>query len=239
MKPPAAKTINQKPHVTFDDVDNVVDLEPEPTFCPGITLSYIQDMKLDADKRAKRMLGFKQTVREGWQTWERLEHPVNNIGFHWPFSLPVVSALTSSNDVSKIVWKIEQIDCRTNNNIPGPDFEKFVICHSDCDPSATVELKQGLCLHCIQKKKLLMQRFDSNIDKRNTQIHANTRNDMLRTSSLQQEKTKHWMRMAKNFSQKLSYQQRVMDCLVEETGIDVQVNSEASKIFSRRQMQIT
>ena len=78
MKPPAAKTIKQKPQITFDDVDNVVDLEPEPTFCPGITLSYIQDMKLDADKRAKRMLGFKQTVREGWQTRERLEHPINN-----------------------------------------------------------------------------------------------------------------------------------------------------------------
>jgi hypothetical protein len=55
---------------------------------------------------------------------------------------------------------------------------------------------------------------------------------VLRTSSLQREQTKHWMRRAKNLSMKLSYKQRALDKLLEETGVHVEVNETADKIFS-------
>lgn len=189
-------------------------------------------MNLDAAKRESRILGFKHTVREGWFTREHLEHPTNNIGFSWPFTLPVVSCLTSGNNMNEIVWKIEQIDERTNFDVVGPDFEKFVIRHRQCDTTLGAELKQGLCQWCLSRKKKLLDRFDSHIDKRSNPVPASTRSDVLRTTSLQQTKTQHWMRVAKNFGMKLSYKQRALDKLLEETGVHVEVNETASEIFS-------
>jgi hypothetical protein len=142
----AAGSTKSTHSVTFaEDSTFTVD---EPQVCGGITIEYINSMKLDAEKRKDRILGFKHTVREGWFTREQLEHPTNNIGFGWPFCLPVVSCLTSGNDMNEIFWEIEQIDDRTNHE-ESPDFDKFVIRHIDCNAALGVELTQGLCSGCM------------------------------------------------------------------------------------------
>jgi hypothetical protein len=225
----AAGSTKSTHSVTFaEDSTFTVD---EPPVCGGITIEYINSMKLDAEKRKDRILGFKHTVREGWFTREQLEHPTNNIGFSWPFCLPVVSCLTSGNDMNEIFWKIEQIDDRTNHE-ESPDFDKFVIRHIDCNTALGAEMKQGLCSGCLSRKKSLLDRFDSHVDKRSNTLSTKTRSDVLRIHSLQQEKTKHWMRMAKNYGMRLSYKQRALDKLLEETGVHVEINEAADKIFN-------
>jgi hypothetical protein len=199
----AAGSVRSTLSVTFAD-ELPLQIE-QPSSCGGITLEYIRGMKkLAPDKMDSRLLGFTHTVREGWNTREKMEHP-NNKDFDWQYCLPIVSVLTSGNNVDEIVWKIEQIDSRTKPDGARPCFEKFVIRHRDCDPTPGAALQQRLCSSCFGKKRLLMDRFDSHIDKRSNQIAPQTRTGVLRTSSLQREQTKHWMRRAKNLSMKLSY----------------------------------
>jgi hypothetical protein len=93
-----------------------------------------------------------------------LEYP-NNDNFDWPYCLPVVSTLTSGNNANEIVWKIEQIDSQTKSDGTGLCFEKFVIRHHTCDLTVGAALQQRLCSSCFDKKRLLMDHFDSNIDK--------------------------------------------------------------------------
>lgn len=193
--------------------------EEQPSMlCGGITIDYINNMRLTKSKRQSRTLGFKHTVREGWTTRSQLQHPNNN-GYKWPFSLPTVSALTSGNDRDAIVWRIEELPVKSDDESA---FHNFAIRHKDCTSSEVV--KQDLCACCCAKKKVLMERFDSNAAKRNNPIDPKTRNDLLRTTSLQQHKTNHWMKQSRNLYAKLSYKQRALDKLLEETGVHVEVN---------------
>lgn len=204
----------------IDDPTEAEKEEEQSHICLGVTISYINSMKLNSSKRQSRVLGFKQTVREGWSTREQLQHPTDNIEFKWPFTLPVVSAVVSGKESNSIVWKIEEMTT-ANEEYLDSDYEKFDIRHKDCNGGAVVKVKEGLCSCCLSKKKLLMERIDNNFEKCNNPIAPTTRNDFLRTISLQQHKTNHWMKRARNLHVKMSYKQQALEKLLEETGVHV------------------
>ena len=80
---------------------------PPSSTCNGISIKYIHNsQRLNTLRKSHLILGFKHTIREGWTTRSRLEHP-SHTSFVWPFHLPVVSALTDGNDVTKLVWVLE------------------------------------------------------------------------------------------------------------------------------------
>lgn len=197
--------------------------------CPGITISYIQNMRLDDEIMTRRILGFKHTIREGFTTRARLEHPDRTE--KWPFCLPVVGAIAHGNIDTEIVWRVEEVDGYINSNSDedGPEFERFIIKHVDCSGGIT---KQGLCSHCFRKKKLLLDRFDSNVKSREEEVKINTRTTLARTFSLQNKRTEYYQRKAKNLSARLSYKQMALNKLTVETGMDVEINETSDSIFN-------
>jgi hypothetical protein len=127
--PSAATTAANEPFSqdTTDEVDEVdfdqADLEfgytlgktwgVNSNFCPGITISYIKNMRLDDEVKSRRILGFKHTIREGFTTRTRLEHP-DRTG-KWPFCLPVVGAIANGNNDTEIVWRVEEVEGYSNS----------------------------------------------------------------------------------------------------------------------------
>ena len=105
--------------------------------CPGITLSYISSMKLDAEGRSCKSLGFKHVCREGFTTRAEFEHPSR--ADKWPFQLPIVGALSCGLDPNKLIWKVEELADYENNQpiLDGPEFERFNIRHVDCTSGNT------------------------------------------------------------------------------------------------------
>lgn len=200
--------------------DAVVNFEPNPAegsdceeeeevLCMGIHLEYINNMKLDSEKRAARIRGFKDVCREGFGTRIDLEHP-DNIGFKWPFCIPVVGALTSGNEKGKFVWRLEE-QGDYKNTLPsedGPEFERFSIRHVDCT-SGPIQ-REGLCISCISKKKLLMARIDAAVKARSDALNPKTRISLSITGSLQKRHTEYYRRKSRNLQKKLSYKQRAV-----------------------------
>jgi hypothetical protein len=216
----------------MDQDESSTEENVEQEMCVGVDLEYITNMKLDKESRDARMLGFKHTVREGYTTRTRLEHP-NNIGFQWPFCLPVVGVLVNGNKPNEIVWTIREKECYNNicTEDDGPDFGRYSIHHVDCVGGAIV--KQGLCSSCLAKKKLLTARFHSNFVARNQGVDINSRSTIgARTYSLQQGVTDHYKKRAKNLSKRLSYKQRALDKLTEEQGMTVEINETSDSIFN-------
>jgi hypothetical protein len=212
--------------------------ESEPKMCTGIDEDYINNMFLDAEKRRERLFGFSHAVREGLTTRARLEHP-NNLGFKLPFDLPVCGFLTHGNQQNKIVWKVHQKAGYVDNNSfeDGPSFGRYSIDQAECVGGDIV--KEDLCKSCYDKKKRLMERFDSHHKARTEGININTRSNLpARSHSLQQQVTEHYKKRAKNLSKKLSYKQRALDKLTEEQGMKVEINDTSDSIFNPlRQMQ--
>ncbi|KAL7503030.1 hypothetical protein ACHAXN_001589, partial [Cyclotella atomus] len=206
--------------------------ESKPKMCTGIDEDYISNMFLDAEKRKERPFGFSHTVHEGLTTSARLEHP-DNIGFKLPFDLPVCGFLTHGNQQDKIVWKVHQkaryVD--TNSFEDGPSFGCYSIHHAECVGGAIV--KEDLCKSCYNKKKRLIERFDSHHKARTEGIDINTRSNLpAHSHSLQQQVTEHYKKQAKNLSARLSYKQRALDKLTEEQGMTVEINDTSDSIFN-------
>jgi hypothetical protein len=224
--PSTSKDVKSVDDEDIFSVDDKVD-----STCPGVTMSYVTDMKLDAEGRDRRLLGFKHTIRERFATRSQLEHP-DRIGFKWPFCLPVVGAVASGNDASLLVWKVEEEEgyCNTTAAEDGPEFERFTIRHVNCSKGEIT--KQGLCAECFGKKRLLMDRFDSNVRVRSEDLNIKTRSSLARTGSIQRQRTEFYQRKAKNLSRRLSYKQRALDKLTEEQGMDIQVNETSDAIFN-------
>jgi hypothetical protein len=164
----------------------------------------------------------------------RLESPSNS-GFKWPFEPPVISAITHGNDDTQIVWKIEEIvSDATEYLVEGSDYGRFIIRHTDCDQTDGNDLKNGLCSNCEKKKRTLFRRFDSNINIRNDDFNEKSRSSLDRTFSLKDRRVDYYVNKSRRSSQKLSYRQRALDKLAEETGVDVLVNESSDLIFDTK-----
>ncbi len=65
--------------------------------CKGVTLGYVRGLQtFITDRTEKRELGFKHTVRDGFATRTKLEHP-DNSSYVWWFTPPVVGVLVDNN----------------------------------------------------------------------------------------------------------------------------------------------
>jgi hypothetical protein len=167
--------------------------------CPGITLGYVRKMKYKGAEKeqqiARRVLGFSHVVREGLVTRQQLESP-DRTGHKWPFCLPTVACLVSGNDPKSIMWKIDEVE-GYKNKLPleaGPEFDRFIIRHVNCVGGSPV--KEGLCQECVNKKKLLVARFDSNVKAREDPFNVSTRSTLVRSFSVQNKKVEHYQQKA-------------------------------------------
>ena len=224
----AEEAAEPRSEIEEDDEENAV-----VGHCQGFTMNHIYDMKHNAEVRMNRLIGFKHTIREGWTTRQRLEHPDSSE--KWMYKLPVVSVITCGNDVDKHVWVIEQNDTISSQSDDDYDnFNKFSIRHVNCERTNILKpLQQGLCTTCLEKKKQLINRIDGNYNIRNEDWNPKNRNSIgMRTYSLQQNQTQYYATKAKNLSQKLSYRDRAIDKLTSDTGVDVQVNASSDEILS-------
>ena len=220
------------PPVTKNPPPSESSTKSSPNTCTGVSVMSIYDMRYDKERRDEVLLGFAQTVREGWTTRQRLENP-SNTGFVWPFEPPVVSCLTDGVDANKIIWKIEEHVGNTIINSQMPDFSRFHIKHVDCVNS---EVPDGatLCQCCKSKLRQLQRRFDSNIQRRSQGFHPNMPLSFDRTISLSHERAGYWSKVAQKYSRKLSYREKALKKLLEETGVEVAINEHTDKIFDTK-----
>lgn len=125
-----------------------------------------------------------------------------------------MSALTDGNDVTKLVWVIEEHlpDCHTIfsnevNNGSGSDFERFTIRHVECIRSSpSVLTTSGLCSACTKKKDALLRRFDSNAVLRQEEFNPNRRRCIGdRTMSLCNQRGDYYEKEGKKLARKLAY----------------------------------
>jgi hypothetical protein len=194
--------------------------------CGGVTFEYISTMRYSQTRRDEVELGFIHTVREGWSTRQRFESP-NNHGFTWPFCLPVVSCITAGS-TSDIVWKVKEN--RPVDQLVS-DFEKFAIKHRDCNGDEFVQPGKLCTAACESKKKRLFERFDSNLKLRTQPFQSNRPFTLDRTQSLSHERAIYWAQVARKYTKKIHYRDKVIRKLNEETAVEVPVNEYNDAIF--------
>eukprot|EP00956_Cyclotella_meneghiniana_P020771 scaffold37101_cov57-Cyclotella_meneghiniana.AAC.1 len=148
------------------------------------TLRQIPKRDAASDYLDLKMLAVQAVIHAvNWNTPKKLTYIV-----YWPFVPPVVGALTHGNNATQIVWKVEEVvDYTPPSHVS--DFERFSIRSIDCKPSNTTDLVNGLCPACIEKKRLLLKRFETEIDLREQPINVKTRISLERTHSMKDRRT--------------------------------------------------
>lgn len=205
---------------------------PPISVCGGINIQYLQDMRWTTERFKEMAYGFADTQRESLMTRIKLANPRNPFG-GWNFEPPVVGALVSGNDQNRVVWTCTEI---VNGSEPfmlgcDVDFGRYTFRHVDCDVSDTTEVKHGLCTACLRAKPILLSRFDSNLKLHTSGFNPKRRASMDRTPSLMWDRTDYFATELKKVSRRLSYKEKALAKLIEDTGVDCPINEDSDKIF--------
>ena len=190
-------------------------------------------MRLVTGNKNNRLLGFMHEVRERFATRPTIKHPDNH-GVKWPCEPPVVSVLVDGNDQKKVIWKVEEHDpiCPPVFLNDGPDFNRFTIRHMKCHGSNNTTLTQGLCPACHVKKHHLFRRFDAQVTKRSSDFKPNSRRSLEKTTSLSNKRIDNLQKESRRLKKKLSYYEKLSEKMIEQTGVEVQVNETSDSLFS-------
>ena len=194
------------------------------SICNGVSLASIRCMKVSQSRLDEIVLGFMHTCREAFNNREPLSHPTDD---RWNYAPPVVGVLANGNDPTDIRWTLEE----THHS---PDVTQYEHLHFHAIGCSKVELPAGqiLCSSCAAIKKRLMDRIDSQIKICVGEFKPQTRsNIMTRSGSLQKKVAEYHKRESKNKSKKLARRDKVITNLLEQTGMDMKVNSSSDFIF--------
>jgi hypothetical protein len=110
------------------------------------------------------------------------------------------------------------------------DFGRYTFRHAECDVS-DINVKQGLCCHCLRAKPLLMRRFDSNLRLHTEEFNPNRRADLDKTPSLINQRVLYYSTQYKRVSRRLSYKAKALAKLTEDTGVECPINEDSDQIF--------
>jgi hypothetical protein len=84
----------------------------------------------------------------------------------------------------------------------------------------------------LQTRRNLLNRFESAVLQREKPIAANSRISLERTISLNNRRTQYYRSESKKLRDRLSYDQRLSEQLIEETGVEVEINDDSDIIFN-------
>mmetsp|Transcript_19434 Transcript_19434/g.41004 ORF Transcript_19434/g.41004 Transcript_19434/m.41004 type:complete len:471 (+) Transcript_19434:601-2013(+) len=180
-----------------------------------------------AERRNKRVLGFKHLVHESFVNRSNLSRPHDN---KWSgvMAPPIIGAIMDGNDTNKIGWVVEE-----NHHRVGED--QFLHCNIRTIACSRAEVQDGsgLCRACFDSKQSLSRRFEAAVDIREGLHNPNTRNSIVeRTTSLHQERTDYHRRESRNKSKKIARREKIIADLLDKTAINVPMNDHLDEVFN-------
>ncbi|KAL7455841.1 hypothetical protein ACHAWC_008195 [Mediolabrus comicus] len=203
--------------------------------CCGFTLQHIRDMRVDDERKTKLCTGFTHVVRNGFRVRADMSKKSSDAAnadgsvdaWSKRFTLPVVGVITNGNDTSDIRWHIEEQEREAGVD----QFEHHNIHAIECT-KGTIE-KQGLCAKCVANKQRLLEQLTSAVEIRENPVSSSATNlSLSRHHSTKDQKMERLTRQTDKLQRKVKAQKRVIDTLMEKTGVGFPMTKECNEIFS-------